>query len=255
VNYKLIVEFAKRDLSDKYSGSIIGVGWAFINPLIMIFIYTIIFSKIMGAKLPGIDNTYSYSIYLVSGLLAWNSFSSTIRRISTLFIDNKGLLSKINISLATFGLYIVLAESVTFFVNISIFIAFLLITGAEISWVFLLFPILFIVQQVFAYGLGLLFAIFTVFIRDLKEIVNIFIQFWFWFTPIIYIVDILPSFAKPLLIYNPAYWFIDSYHAIFVYNKLPKLEFTVSLLISSFVLLFLAFFILKKLEKDIRDFV
>jgi len=255
LNYKLIIEFAKRDLNDKYSGSILGVGWAFINPLIMIFIYTVIFSKIMGAKLPGIDNVYSYSIYLVSGLLAWNTFSSTIRRTATLFINNRGLISKVNMSLSTFGLYIILSETVTYLVSMSIFILFLLITGAEVSWVFIFFPIIFIIQEIFAYSLGLLFAIFTVFIRDLKEIVNILIQFWFWFTPIIYIATFLPDFVKPLLTYNPAYWFINSYHMIFVYNELPKIEFIFLLSSFSIAFLFLALFTLKKLEKDIRDFV
>jgi lipopolysaccharide transport system permease protein len=255
MKYSFLLEFAKRDLSDKYSGSILGILWAFINPLIMIFIYTVIFSKIMGAKLPGVNDIYSYSIYLVSGLLAWNTFSSTIRRIATLYIDNKGLISKVNISLSRFGIYILFAETVTFLVTTLIFIIFLLITGYEMGWVLVFIPILFILQQLLAYSIGLLFAIFIVFIRDLKEILNIIIQFWFWFTPIIYVITILPEFAKPLLIYNPAYWLIESYHAIFVYQSLPKISYLFLLLGLGGGLLVFALWLLKKLEKDIRDFV
>ena len=80
MNIRLILNLTRQDFRDRYAGSILGIFWALINPLVMITIYLLIFSEIMGAKLPGASNLDGFSIYLISGLLPWFAFSNTIVR-------------------------------------------------------------------------------------------------------------------------------------------------------------------------------
>lgn len=255
MNIKLLIEFAKRDYTEKYAGSIFGISWAFLYPIVQIFIYTVIFAEIMGVKLPGISNIYSYGIYLVAGIIPWTLFSNIVSRTSTVFLDKKHLISKVNISLPSFGIFILISESITFLFTMSIFFIFLLISGHNLNQSILFLPLIFVIQIVFAYGFGFLIGIFTVFIRDLKEIITIVLQFWFWFTPIVYLYEIVPTFVKDILIYNPAYLFIKAYQDIFVYAKMPNFNDLIILTIIGHTILFLSYFFFKKLEKDIRDFI
>jgi lipopolysaccharide transport system permease protein len=116
-------------------------------------------------------------------------------------------------------------------------------------------PFIYYLQQLFALGLGTLAAIFTVFLRDLGEVVGIALQLWFWFTPIVYISDILPRFAQELLVFNPAYVLIQSYHQIFVFHEFLPVNRLIVLCCLAHGLLFLAYFCLRTLEKDVRDFL
>ena len=93
-----------------------------------------------------------------------------------------------------------MSESVTFVVTLAIFLVIILITGIPLSWYLVLIPLVYIIQQVFAYALGFFLAMFVVFLRDLKEVVAIGFQIWFWFTPIVYGFDILPPLAQKVLI-------------------------------------------------------
>jgi lipopolysaccharide transport system permease protein len=255
VNFSLIIELAKRDFTERYSGSALGFIWSFIYPLINILIYMIIFGSLMGARLPGTSSIWGYGVYLISGLVPWTAFANTVSRASTVFLDKKNIIAKIHVDLPTLPLFIVISESVTFVVTLAIFLVILLITGISLSWYLVLIPFLYLIQQVFAYALGFFLAMFVVFLRDLKEVVAIGFQIWFWFTPIVYVFDILPGFAQKILILNPMLSVISAYHDLFVYQRMPSFYYLTIVLIISIVLIALDYVIFKKLEKDIRDFI
>jgi lipopolysaccharide transport system permease protein len=245
----------KRDFTERYSGSVLGVFWTFLWPLVNIFVYLVIFSQVMGARLQGSSSTYSYGIYLVAGILPWTAFANTVSRSATVLVDKKHIISKIRVNLSSLPLYVVMSESITFLITLTIYVLFLLATGASVHKTIFLLPAVFLVQQIFAFSLGFLIAIFHVFVRDLKEVTGIVLQIWFWFTPIVYVYDILPDFAKKLVVFNPAFLFIKSYQDIFALNRAP--DFYNLLLITLFAhgLLLAGYFLFKKLEKDIRDFI
>ena len=255
MNLYLIVDLAKRDFTERYSGSALGFAWSFIYPLINILIYMIIFGNLMGARLPGMSSIWGYGIYLVAGLVPWTAFANTVSRSSTVFLDKKNIIAKIHVDLPTLPLYIVLSESITFVVTLVIFIILLAFTGFHFTLYLLLIPALYLIQQVFAYSLGFFLAMLVVFLRDLKEVVAIGFQIWFWFTPIVYVFDILPGFAQKILIWNPMLAMISAYHDLFVYQRMPSFFYLTLVLIMSLGLIILDYGIFKKLEKDIRDFI
>jgi lipopolysaccharide transport system permease protein len=215
----------------------------------------IIFGNLMGARLPGMSSVWGYGIYLIAGLVPWTAFANTVTRSSTVFIDKKNVISKIHIDLPTLPLFIVFSETVTFIVTLLIFLGILLVTGYSFSPYLLLIPVIYIIQQLFAYALGFFLAMFVVFLRDLREIVTIGFQIWFWFTPIVYVFEILPALAQKILFWNPALAFISAYHDIFILQKMPSFVYLSIVLILSIALIFLDYMIFKKLEKDIRDFI
>jgi lipopolysaccharide transport system permease protein len=255
VNFSLILELAKRDFTERYSGSALGFLWSFVYPLINILIYMIIFGSLMGARLPGMSSVWGYGVYLIAGLVPWTAFANTVTRASTVFLDKKNIIAKIHVDLPTLPLFIVISESVTFVVTLAIFLLILLITGIPLSWYLVLIPLIYFIQQVFAYALGFFLGIFVVFLRDLKEVVTIGFQIWFWFTPIVYTFDILPALAQQVLILNPMLSVVSAYHDIFVFQRMPSFFYLTLVLIGSVVLIVVDYVIYKKLEKDIRDFI
>lgn len=255
MNFNLIIDLTKRDFIERYSGSALGFVWSFIYPLINILIYMIIFGSLMGARLPGMSSVWGYGIYLIAGLVPWTAFANTITRSSTVFLDKKNIISKIRVDLPTLPLFIVLSETITFCVTFVIFLCILLITGFAFTPILLFIPIIYLIQQIFAYALGFFLAIFVVFLRDLKEVVVIAFQIWFWFTPIVYVYEILPPLAQQVLILNPALSFISAYHDIFIFGHVPSFLYLTIVLVLSCLLIVIDYLIFRKLERDIRDFI
>ena len=215
----------------------------------------VVFGSLMGARLPGISSIWGYGVYLVAGLIPWTAFANTVTRASTVFLDKKNIINKIHVDLSTFPLFIVLSESITFVVTIAIFLVILILSGVSLSGYLILIPVLYLIQQVFAYALGFFLAMFVIFIRDLKEVVALGFQIWFWFTPIVYVWEILPDYAQSILIWNPMNAVISGYHDIFILQKMPSFMYLSLIITVSIILIVLDYFFFRKLEKDIRDFI
>ena len=254
-NILLAFSFAKRDFKERYIGTGLGQFWYIISPLVMIFIYTVIFSDFMKMKLNIVDNSYAYSIYLIPGLLAWTSFSTILMRLNTSFFEKANLIKKINVPMYTFQLSIVVTELFLLFISMSFAIIFLLIVNQPVTWVFLWMIPVMIMQTLFAFGTGVIVSLFTPFFKDLKEVLPIVIQLWFWMTPIIYLSSMIETKYPALLIYNPFYYFVKIYQDIFLYSKAPSFE-TLFLIVSfTTISLFLAGFLYKKMIATIKDII
>ncbi len=250
-----LLELTKRDFSERFAGSALGAVWAFIWPAVQLFVYIVIFGKLIGGKLPGKDQTFAYGIYVASGLIPWTSFQNVIIRSSGIFLEKRHIISKVKVSLHSFPIFIVLSESILFLFSFLILTAFLKLSGQSFSLKkFLLIPFIYYLQQILAFSLGLLFATFTVFLRDLKQAVDIGLQLWFWFTPVVYPESILPLWLKNMIRLNPMYTFVDTYHRIVFSEEISLLPLFFLNLICH-ILLFFAVFFLKTFEKELRDFL
>ena len=180
----------RREFQLRYRNSLLGAAWTVLNPLAMILVYTLIFSQVMQAKLPGVSHGFAYSIYLCSGLLTWGLFAEIVARGQNIFLENANLLKKISFPRMTLPVIAVLNAVLNFSIIC------------------------------FATGLGVVLGVLNVFFRDVGQFFGIFLQFWFWLTPIVYPSAILPDQIKPLLTLNPMYALIESYQLIFV-QKMP----------------------------------
>lgn len=252
---KLMFSFAKRDFQERYVGTGLGQFWYILSPLIMIFIYTVIFSDFMKMKLNIIDNEYAYSIYLVPGLLAWTSFSTTITRLNNSFFDKAHLIKKINIPMYVFHMSIMLTELFIFFISFLLALGFLLIIGHKISLVFFILIPIMVLQMIFSFSLGVIFSLFSPFFKDIREFIPIFLQLWFWMTPIIYMKEMIENKYPFLLTYNPFFYFSSIYQDIFLFSKAPSIDNLLIITSLSFLLLFLAMYLYKKMISTIKDII
>lgn len=218
----LLWNFVVRDFKSRYAGSVIGIFWNVIHPLTLIMIYIVVFSRFMGARLPGSSDAYSYSIYLCAGLLPWNAFAEVISRSTTVFLDQAHLLKKVSFPKKLLGGAVVLSSVMNFLIGYSIFFLFLVLTGHRVGWASLILPALLLFQFVFAFGLGLILSTLNVFFRDVSQFTGVGLQFWFWLTPIVYLEEVLPGIARSLVHLNPLYYFVTGYHTVIVHNVLPS---------------------------------
>jgi lipopolysaccharide transport system permease protein len=211
----------RREFQAKYSNSLLGAAWTVINPLAMIVVYTVVFSQIMRAKLPGVDSQFAYSIYLCAGVLTWTFFSETVSRAQNVFLENANLLKKISFPRLCLPVIVVANASLNFAIIFGLFTIFLLFSGSFPGVVYLaLFPVL-LVQVLFSVGLGITLGVLNVFFRDVGQLFGVVLQFWFWLTPVVYPINILPAYVRDALRYNPMTNIITSYQNILVKGQWP----------------------------------
>lgn len=219
-----IIGSVKRDQQSKYSNSLLGAAWSVLNPVAMILVYTVIFAQVMRAKLPGLDTTFAYSIYLCAGVLTWGLFAEVVSRTTVMFVDNASILKKLSFPKLCLPAIVVSTAMVNFFIIFGLFTVFLIVSDNFPGWVFLAVVPLLIVQTLFAIGIGVTLSILNVFFRDVGQLLGIVIQFWFWLTPIVYPADILPKEIKPWIELNPMTIIMAGYQNILVYAKPPSWE-------------------------------
>lgn len=243
----------QREFQTRYRNSLLGALWTIINPLAMIIVYTVIFSRLMQARLPGVDNDLAYGIYLCAGLLTWGLFAEILGRSQSVFLEHATLLKKLNFPRICLPLVVVLNALLNFAIIFGLFLGFLLITGNFPGWVVLgMLPVL-LIQVVFAVGLGIILGVLNVFFRDVGQMTGIVLQFWFWFTPIIYPPGILPAGAAELLKWNPMVPIIQSYQGIFVHATWPQWDTLWPLAVVSVLLCLFALSLFRKRAGEMVD--
>ncbi len=226
----------KREFQSKYRGSMLGSAWNVLNPLAMIAVYTIIFSKLMQAKLPGVDSTFAYSIYLCAGILSWGLFAEIVSRGQNVFLDNANLIKKLSFPRICLPVVVVLSAVLNFAIIFGLFTGFLILSGNFPGLVFLaIFPVL-LVQVAFAIGLGVILGVLNVFFRDVGQFFGIVLQFWFWLTPIVYSQSILPENIRPLMAWNPMASIVTAYQGIVVTGRWPQWDSLIPVTVASLVL-------------------
>lgn len=217
-----ILGSVKREFQLKYRNSMLGGAWTVINPLAMIFIYTVIFSQVMKARLPGVDSTFSYSIYLCAGLLTWSLFAEIVGRAQNMFLEHANLIKKLSFPRLCLPVTIVLNALFNFSIVFGLFIIFLILSGNFPGLTFIaMFPLLAILV-LFAIGLGVSLGVLNVFFRDVGQFFGIFLQFWFWLTPIVYSINTLPEIAQSWLAFNPMSSLMGGFQSVLVSGHWPQ---------------------------------
>lgn len=221
---EFIFTCVKRDFKSRYTGSMLGVMWAVFQPLAMILVYTLIFSQVMKSKLAGMETVpYAYSIYLCSGVLAWGMFQEMLFGCVNVFFAHANLMKKVAFPRICLPVITVCSAFLNFIIGFLLFCMFMVIIG-KFPW--LTSPFLFLilaVQILLTVGIGIGLGVLNVFFRDIGQLLNVVLQFWFWFTPVVYPISIVPERFVWLMKFNPLYHIISAYQSVFVYNRIPDL--------------------------------
>ena len=243
----------KREFQSKYRNSLLGAGWTVLNPLAMIVVYTIIFAQVMRAKLPGVDSTFAYSIYLCAGVLTWGLFAEITGRAQNMFLEHANLLKKLSFPRLCLPVIVVSNAGLNFAIVFGLFTAFLLMSGNFPGWAYLaLLPVL-AIQIAFSIGLGISLGVLNVFFRDVGQFFGIFLQFWFWLTPVVYPISILPERFQPLMSLNPMARLAGAYQTILVSGQWPNWRALLPVAVLALLLCALGFHLFRKHAGEMVD--
>lgn len=245
--------FTRQTLLDPHRGSVLGIAWLYLQPLVLILIYTLVFSRFMGARLSGVNTPYAYSLYLVPGVLLWTAFANTLNGMAGVYQAKAHIIRKISVNLVVMPLYIPFTEVINFTVAMAIFGLFCVAIGHPPNGFWLLLIPICMSTILLAFALGLILAVLSPFLPDLRPLTGILVQLMFWLTPIVYVADILPSWAASLLAYHPVYWGIRQAQSIVLYGDLASLSEWAMQVVLGGVFLYLAGLTVKSLEKEMRD--
>ena len=216
-----IFSSVKREFKSRYMNSLFGALWAFVGPLAMILMYTLIFSQLMRTKIAGIDSVYGYSTFLCAGMLTWGFFSETLTRSINVFVENANLIKKINFPKACLPLIVFLNSAISFGIIFTLFLIAQAFIGSFPGVKLVAILPLLTIQTMMALGLGIAFGVINVFFRDVGHIFNIGMQFLFWGTPIVYPLNVLPEFFQSLVRLNPLTALIMGYQDVIVKDIWP----------------------------------
>ena len=224
-----------------------------LHPLSLVLIYALILSQIMTAKLPGVVSEYSYPIYILSGMVGWTLFAEILGKSLTVFIDNGNLLKKISFPKLSLPLIIVGSALINF---VLLFLMMFIVFGFlghlpyhSLYWI----PLLVIITVILSMGIGLFFGIINVFMRDVGQVMNIVLQFWFWLTPIVYMASIIPEKYHVFLMLNPMSGIVMGFQNVLLYDKAPDLGILIYPSIFALFSLILSMIIFRKASEDMAD--
>lgn len=244
---ELLKSNVKKEIRGRYKNSILGVLWSFLNPLLQLLVYSIIF----GALLAGGDKTYP--IYICVALIPWTYFTTSVSASSFTIIGNADIIKKVYFPREILPISVVTSGAVNFFISTIIILAFVLFSGLGITWYIVLYPVVLLVQYVLQLGIAFIVSSITVYFRDLEHIIGVVLMAAFYATPIVYKLEQLPHNLQIIMQLNPMTHIINAYRSIFYYQQMPSFKSLGILFVISIALLIVGYMIFRKLQKGFAE--
>ncbi|HUP49291.1 MAG TPA: ABC transporter permease [Thermoanaerobaculia bacterium] len=253
-NRQLIAALTARDLKARYRGSILGYFWSLANPLLLLAVYTVVFTIVLR---PGLD-VQPYPLFLFTGILPWTFFAAAILESTSSISSNAGLVKKVMFPAEALPLVVVFSHLVHFALAVPVMLAalvgFTLAGKAAVTTTILLVPFLMLLQTIFVAGLAMTVSSVSVLFRDLRDIIANLLQLGFFLTPIIYPIEMITF--RPLravLRVNPMTPFVVSYQDLLFYGRLPSLFDTLLMIGYAAASLTLGFFVFNRLRDTLAE--
>jgi ABC-type polysaccharide/polyol phosphate export permease len=254
VRYRgLIQTLVARDLKARYRGSVLGFFWSFINPLLLLLVYSFVFTVVMPGMHP--ESVRPYGLFFFCGILPWTWFSSSLTESANVLISGGNLIKKVLFPAEVLPVVTVLANMVHFVLGLPILAAFLLyyrrpLDPIELLW----FPVIVFVQLVLTIGLALLVSALTVHFRDIKDILGNVLTLWFFSTPIIYSMQMAPEHLRWALNLNPLTHLIISYQEVlFYFGPHGHWKWLMALLAGSIGVFLVGYFVFDRLRDSFAE--
>jgi ABC-type polysaccharide/polyol phosphate export permease len=213
----LLAQLALSDFKLRYNNSVLGYLWSLLNPLMVFGVYYLVFSVFM--RFEGIAH---YQLYLLLGILLWNYFAESTTSGMASIQYKASLISKINFPKWMIVVASNLTSTLTLMINLVIFSVFFVVSGASFLSGIIFFPIYLVQLVVFSLGVSFILSSYYLKYRDLMHIWGILIQAFFWLTPIIYPINIIPENIRRYFMLNPMARIIDGSRSVLIYGGMPE---------------------------------
>ena len=244
---ELLKTNVQKEIRGKYKGSFLGVLWSFLNPLLMVLVYALVFPYIMRTN---VDN---YLVYLITGVIPWNFFTTCITTGCNCVWINGGIIKKVYFPREILPISVVAAGLINFLISCVIILLFVFFGGIGFSVQLLWLPLIAIIQSALSLGLLFILSAINVYVRDIEYLVGFLLNLLFYATPILYTADMFPESIRWVLYLNPMTTIIESYRNIFYYQQSPALTSLMIVFMVSFIILIIGYLIFKKLERGFAE--
>lgn len=249
---KLTLELAKRDLKNRYTGSVLGITWGFIQPTITILIFWFVFQ--VGFKSMPVDD-FPFILWLMCAMIPWFFFSDSLNGATVSIIESSYLVKKINFKVGILPLVKICSS---LFIHL-FFILFLFLMFFIYGYDFNIYNLQ-VLYYLFAtivllLGFSYISASLNIFLKDVGQVVSMLLQFCFWLTPIFWSFDIIPSKYEFLIKLNPVFYITEGYRHTFIYKEWfwDKPNLTLYFWVFSIISFLIGIFIYKKLRPHFAD--
>lgn len=246
---ELLKSSVKKEIRGKYKASFLGVIWSFVNPLLQVLVYAIVFPYLIGNR---VDN---YVVYLITGIIPWTFFSTVIQTCGTCIKANSGIIKKVYFPRIILPLSAMISGLINFFISCLIILLFCIIFGVGISWHIVFVPLYALIEGVFALGIGMIVGACDAYVQDLEYIVNFLLQLAFYGTPIVYDIGQFESagLLGKLVMMNPMTQIVMGFRDCFLYHRLPDFGMLLPLTAVALIMLGIGTLVFNKLEKGFEE--
>ena len=247
-NYReLLKTNIKKEVRGKYKNSFLGVLWSFLNPLLQIVVYAIVFQLILK------NPQENYAIFICCGLIPWTYFSSAISRSAFTMVENGNILKKVYFPIEILPISIVTSETVNFLISTIIILGFVIFGGLGISKYIIFYPLVLLAQYLLLIAISFIVSSISVYVRDLQHLIGVALQLLFYAAPIVYSPEVIPQEYQWILTFNPMAYIINGYRDIFYYQTMPDIASIFGLIAISIVLCVIGYLIFNKLQKGFAE--
>lgn len=250
-SHELLSAWTNRIIRGRYQQSILGWLWALIQPIMAVTIYSIIFTQFVRVDTGEIP----YPVFSYIAVVPWTLFATSLQDMTVSLVQNINLVTKVYFPREILPVSAMLARLMDFTVAAVVFVFLLILYQIPVSFQALLFfPVVLIIQILLILGIGLLTSAMNVFYRDIQSVLVLVIQLWFYASPIIYPVTLVPERYRMLYFLNPMAGILEAYRAIILYQSLPGASLLISG-IEAILLLAFGYWVFKKVEFQFADIV
>ena len=218
----MIAGLVRRDLRARYAGSMLGVLWTLLHPLLLLVVYVFVFSSILQVRFTAEGGSMSFSLHLLAGLLPWLALQEGIVKATTAVVDNAGVVKSTHFPAVVLVVSSILAACVPFLVSLMILVLALTMMGYGSWWHLPYLPVLIFLQVVLALGISLFTASLYTLVRDTLPVLQLVLMIWFYLTPIIYPLTYVPERWAAAFGWNPATPLVNAYRTVLLEGKIPS---------------------------------
>jgi ABC-2 type transport system permease protein len=244
---ELLFNLTSKELKLKYKNSALGFFWSFLNPLLMLTVYTFAFRFIMKVQ---IEN---YSLVLLAGLLPWNFFNASVQGSTMSLVNNSQLIKKVYFPREIIPLSLIMSNFVNFLMTLIVLFAAMMLFGVPLGINILMLPVVLILLVMFTTGLSLMLSVLNVYYRDISHFTEILFMAWIYLTPVIYSFSMIPEKYRVFLMLNPMTLVVELIRDTTIRNVFPDLKFLIALIIVASITLAVGQRVFTKLERDIAE--
>jgi lipopolysaccharide transport system permease protein len=250
----ILIQMVKREVKGRFAGSMGGLLWNFIHPVLMLLTYLFVFVYIFKLRIGSSEGAGASTIYLMAGLFPWIILAEGLSRGTSSLIENTNLIQKTSFPVEILTAKAVISPLLSHGIAILLLALYKIVFSGSFI-IILALPVIIIFQMLFTLGMAFLTSAASVFFRDVLNLVQIIISFWIFLTPILYPIQMLPGWAQKVMYFNPLYPFVATYQSLFVEGVLSHTVILISVLIWSLGFLVFGAFIFNKLKYEFADWL